>query len=226
MPTRQISSHSFDDILSELGDDPAIPDPHGIRKSSSPPRPSKEANTASKPTLLSQGSFQFSGVPIAPVLTAVIGLVLASAAMFFLWNTNQSSSEIELSALRNQLSALQKEMQLAKAEWALDQEDLYLVIDELEVSIHSLKLVKPITATQSKSVAIPHEAELRRWQYLGLTRMHSGEQAFFHDGKTTVVVKKDAVAIGEWRLSQAQKEMAILAHPQGKSITLNSARSE
>lgn len=32
MPACHISSQSFDEILSDLGDDPAIPDPHGIRK--------------------------------------------------------------------------------------------------------------------------------------------------------------------------------------------------
>ena len=35
MPSRHISPQSFDEILSELGDDPAIPDPHGIRKTTS-----------------------------------------------------------------------------------------------------------------------------------------------------------------------------------------------
>ncbi|HAT38834.1 MAG TPA: hypothetical protein DCW35_01380 [Polynucleobacter sp.] len=53
MPARHIASHSFDEILSDLGDDPANPDPYGIRKSpqqnkgpSKPQNPSNHTNFA------------------------------------------------------------------------------------------------------------------------------------------------------------------------------------
>ena len=47
MPTRHISPQSFDDILSDLGDDPAIPDPQGIRKTNAP-QTDPQANRSSK----------------------------------------------------------------------------------------------------------------------------------------------------------------------------------
>ena len=99
-------------------------------------------------------------------------------------------------------------------------------MDEIEVSIHSLKEKSPVAALQSKPVAIPNEAELRRWRYLGLTRMGAFEQAFFHTGKNIIMVPKNGLAVGEWRLTQAQKEAAILTHAKGKLITLKSAKSE
>ena len=84
----------------------------------------------------------------------------------------------------------------------------------------------PIKSSQSKPAAIPYEAELRRWRYLGITRMGVAEHAFFHTGKTTLMVRKESLALGEWRLTQAEKELAILAHPKGKSITFKSTQSE
>jgi hypothetical protein len=52
------------------------------------------------------------------------------------------------------------------------------------------------------------------------------EQAFFHTGKSVIMLPREALALGEWRLSQALKEAAILTHSKGKLITLKSAKSE
>ena len=48
MPSRDISPRSFDEILSELGDDPAIPDPHGIRKTERPKTISEDSQKPKK----------------------------------------------------------------------------------------------------------------------------------------------------------------------------------
>jgi hypothetical protein len=52
------------------------------------------------------------------------------------------------------------------------------------------------------------------------------EQAFFHTGKSVIMLPKEALVLGEWRLSQALKEAAIFTHFKGKSITLKSTKSE
>ena len=75
-------------------------------------------------------------------------------------------------------------------------------------------------------MVLPHEADLRRWRYLGLTRIALVEQAFFHTGKSVIMLPKEALALGEWRLSQALKEAAIFTHSKGKLLTLKSAKSE
>jgi hypothetical protein len=41
-----------------------------------------------------------------------------------------------------------------------------------------------------------------------------------------MMVLNGAIALGEWRLTQVSKELAILTHPKGKSITLKSTQSE
>lgn len=152
--------------------------------------------------------------------------MLTIASVFFLLESNKASSKVELHALQNQISTLKNELAMAQNEWMSEQDSLYETMDNIEVSIHSLKLKPPISASQNKPVVIPHEAELRHWKYLGLTRMGATEHAFFHTGKTTLMVGKEALALGEWRLAQAEKAVAILTHPKGKSITLKSTKSE
>ena len=122
--------------------------------------------------------------------------------------------------------ALKNAFEFSESEWVSEREDLYEIIDEIEVSIHSLLLKPPLQATKSKLVTIPHEAELRLWRYLGLTQMAGVEQAIFHTGKGAQMINKLSPALGEWRLSQVEKELAILTHPQGKSITFKSTQSE
>lgn len=226
MPARHISPQSFDDVLSELGDDPAIPDPHGIRKTSSPPRVDRASQSKASMPSFSAKSFELTGPYTRPILL-IIGVLLTCAAGFLLYfEPTKSEGGVEMHYLQNQLIALKDEFEVSQNEWASEVVDLYEVIDELEVSIHSLSLKAPAQAKNSRPVTIPHEAELRRWRYLGITRMGPIEQAFFNTGKLTFTVQKNEPILGEWRLTQADKEMATLTHPKGKSITLKSTQSE
>lgn len=77
MPARQISAQSFDQILSELGDDPAIPDPHGIRKPSAPKHVAPQAPSHAKP----QPAFGALGQLELFSQTKKLGLFLASGAL-------------------------------------------------------------------------------------------------------------------------------------------------
>jgi hypothetical protein len=226
MPPRHISPQSFDDILSELGDDPAIPDPHGIRKTTAPPKmdPSSQAKTQ-KPAFSTQ-SLEVRWLNLSPIWILGCTLLLCGASFFFYLESNKSGAEQEIYQLQSQFLALKEELEQSQNEWRFEREDLYEAIDEIEVSIHSTEIKPPIMATQSKPAAIPHEGELRRWRYLGVTRMGSAEQAFFHTGKSTKMVGKGDLALGEWRLTQAEKELAVLTHSKGKSITFKSTNSE
>jgi len=226
MPPRHISPQSFDDILSELGDDPAIPDPHGIRKPSAASRIPLEPQIKTKSPSFSVPNLQFGGLKASPILIIGVLFSLTIAVVFLLLETHKASSELELNTLQGQISTLKNELNLAQSDWLKEQEDLYDAIDEIEVSIHSIKIKPTIPPPQSKQVLLPHEAELRRWRYLGLTRMGLVEQAFFHTGKSVIMLPKEALVLGEWRLSQALKEAAIFTHFKGKSITLKSTKSE
>ena len=83
MPKRHISPQSFDDILSELGDDPAIPDPHGSRKSSAPKEPAYPSSNSVKSDLLGSLDFQAKSKNIWLFLV-LIGSAVAIFSILFL----------------------------------------------------------------------------------------------------------------------------------------------
>lgn len=230
MPARHISSQSFDEILSDLGDDPAIPDPHGIRK------PPPQQKTSPRPVSRGKESpftESLSHIQIKNLLQGLIGPILlitaliAAAFAFFIGYkalTNNSQSALEES--QKQITDLKKEISLIRDEIYQDQDDLYLAIDEIEVSIHSLKDKKPEVRVLSKPIAPSYEPELRRWRYLGTSQMGPSHQAYFHTGKSHLVFERGARVLGEWRLSTIEKELVTLTHPQGKSFVLRASKSE
>ena len=219
MPPRQISPQSFDEILSELGDDPAIPDPHGIRKTTSPKaQPNREIPT-STPTL---ADLKKVGLLIA-LGVGVIGL---SIAFFASYDSMRSSQNLDLENAQKEIFVLKKELASLREEILAIEDELYESIDLIEVSIHSINKNPPSSAKKLQAQATPFEAELRRWRYLGLSQISGSQQAFFHNGKGTVMLEKGSAVLGEWRLGNADKELATLIHSQGKSLTLRTAKAE
>lgn len=226
MPARHISHQSFDDILSELGDDPAIPDPHGIRKPTSPQRASPESNAPTKPVSFQANWFNFSQQKsIVFIIQSAIFLCLFGL-IFIGFDAHKNEMGLEIKDLQEQLLSLNKALSRHQENWDEDLDDLYSALDEMEVSVHSINKKPAISPVQHLVVATPHEADLRRWQYLGLIKMNGLEQAFFHTGKSTLMVAKEAVVLGDWRLAHVQKEMATVTHSLGKSIHFKSVRSE
>jgi hypothetical protein len=180
---------------------------------------------ASKPSFSTQ-FLAIKGRNFSPFLILGFISVLLGGGLFFHFDANKSEAAQEISTLQSELLALKNAFEFSESAWGSEREDLYEIIDEMEVSIHSLLLKAPLQATKSKLVTIPHEAELRLWRYLGLTQMADVEQAIFHTGKGAQMINKAGLTLGEWRLSQVEKELAILTHPQGKSITFKSTQSE
>ena len=230
MPARHISSQSFDDILSDLGDDPAIPDPHGIRKpppqQGTPPGRSSQGkgNSLTEPisTVAIKHLLQKLGSP-----AILIGVFIALAAVFFAaYNSLNSQSQSALEGVQKQLSDLKKDMTLMHDEIHQDQDDLYLAIDEIEVSIHSLSDRKPEVKVFNRPHISTHESELRRWRYLGASEMGTSHQAYFHTGKSHHSFEKGSQVLGDWRLSNIEKELVTLNNSQGKSLVLRALKSE
>lgn len=230
MPARHISSQSFDHLLSELGDDPAIPDPHGIRKTTHQKNMESQTHDHSNSKPIFEAATRLDFFKQAKSLTAFIALagligVLLFGGLIAYGSINHPTSE-DLQESQNQISALQKELTLLRKE--LDEEvgDLYEEIEILEVSVHSLKEIKPKTQTISRPAPHPGEQEIRAWRYLGSSQMGGIQQALFQDGKSHVLFPKGALVLGEWRLTQIEKDLATLSHPLGKSIVLKPVKSE
>ena len=235
MPARKISPQSFDDILSDLGDDPAIPDPHGIRKSNSPKRPDWDAVSSagisqnkSKVQLNFQDQIpQLESLKKIGLSLGAGGLLIASGiALFFTLSSTQPEQNNHIEVVLQDVAALKKDLTLLREE-ILDSEDaIYEAIDLIEVSVHSLEKNRSQTTTKSKLASIPFETELRRWRYLGVSQSAGSYRAFFHNGKTTLMVEMGDLLLGEWRLSNADKEAATATHPLGKSLILKVTASE
>ena len=231
MPARHISSQSFDEILSDLGDDPAIPDPHGIRKppplQNPPPRPSNQSNQ--RPTLERLGTDQIpiSMQKLGILIALVTGVLIASVLAFFIAN-NALNKEAESAQAESQkqISDLKKEIALLRDEIHQEQEDLYTEIDKIEVSIHSLVDKKPSPSPSKQLKGPAFEAELRRWRFLGAAQMGRSHQGVFNTGKGNAIFEKGVQVLGEWRLSNLENGVATFTHPQGKLVVLKAALSE
>ena len=230
MPSRHISPQSFDEILSELGDDPAIPDPHGIRKSkplkSGAVDPSTQNENSIRPdSFIRLNSFQelkkFSG--FFTLIACVIGVIMA---LFLGYESLKTHSKATVEDAQRQISELKKELAILYDEVQDYREDLYEEIEILEVSIHSLKENKAKTKIILKPQAIPYEPELRRWRFLGASQMGNSHRALFHTGNGSSSFEKGMIVLGDWRLSHIEKDMANLTHPQGKSLVLKAFKSE
>ena len=231
MPARHISSQSFDEILSDLGDDPAIPDPHGIRKpsphQSAAPKASGRSNHPTFKDPLNKLQIPTSIQKIGGMIALFFGVLIASAvAIYIAFNTLNQTSQSTQEESQKLISELKREMALLRDEFHQDQDDLYAAIDEIEVSIHSLMNKKPESRVSSKPKTPSYEAELRRWRYLGAVQMGGSHQAFFNNGKSNITFEKGGQVLGEWRLSSIENGSAIFSHPEGKFLVLKAFSNE
>jgi hypothetical protein len=230
MPSRHISSQSFDDILSELGDDPAIPDPHGIRKTTTsksiPLQPPKLSKERIEPEVFSSQNL-LGQIPKLGGFLAFAACVLgAGIALMIGYESLKTSSQAQIQDSHKEIAELKKKFLQLRTELQMEQDDLYETIDLIEVSVHSLIENKPIHKVTGKPQALPHEAELRRWRYLGLSQMGASYQAFFDSGQGTVMFQKGMLVLGDWRLTHLEKDLATLSHSKGKTLNLKPSKTE
>ena len=231
MPARHISSQSFDEILSDLGDDPAIPDPHGIRKPPPHQDTPKRPQTQNNPHPL-KDSFNRLQIPSplqklgGAIVLLVAALIAAAIAFFIAYGALKQESQAALDESQKLISELKKELAFLRDDFEQDHDELYMAIEEIEVSVHSLMNKKPDTRVIIKPQTPSHESELRRWRYLGTAKMGMSHQAFFDTGKGNVAFEKGGQVLGEWRLSNTENRTATFTHPLGKSLVLKASPSE
>ena len=231
MPSRHIPAHAFDDILSELGDDPAIPDPHGIRKAkplkSEASEPDHKHSFRQKLEHFSDPlntALQFKKLTgLLAIFACFIGLGIA---LFAAYESLKTHSQVSIEDSQKHLLDLKKEIDLLRSEVENSQEDLYEELDLIEVSVHLLNENKAAKSNNFKPKTIPHESELGRWRYLGNSQMGESHRGFFHTDKGIATFEKGAQVLGDWRLNQITKDAATLSHPQGKSLVLNVSKNE
>ena len=225
MPSRHISPQSFDEILSELGDDPAIPDPHGIRKPAAPRKPISHQPAAEK-------ALFFNNLELASAnkIWWFFGGVLAGTLLFlglgtlFLDNL-KADSQKSLEGTQAQVAELKKEIALQRQNSENIHDDLYQSIDELEVSIHS-KIKSSAQTVKIITKVDPYEAEILRWRYLGMTQVGQSQQAFFQSKTARLAFQVGNSILGDWHLSEIKKDQASISNSKGKTLFLKAMKIE
>jgi hypothetical protein len=250
VPKRSISPESFDAILSELGDDPAIGH-HTLRSNTSIPenktmnRHSYEAdahrlseqfpphkNRKDDPIqgISSSGikNLQFSTLLQAwPIWLAMVVCMATATLLNSYWlfelRTSQSlqpSAADEAGQSVNQVKALV----LSLKDQLEDNQELLL--SELE-SLESMVL-QNANATRARNPhssqapkMSPAEQSLKRWRYLGMSNSSSGTSGLFHTGEGMQHIALNSPAVEGWRLSSVTRELAMLTSNDGKSVAIS-----
>jgi hypothetical protein len=249
VPKRSISPASFDAILSELGDDPAIGHPSrnapSIPENQTMNRHSYEADAhrlserfpqqknrkddpmqaISSPLIqkLQHGTLlQEKPLWLAMVLCIVAATLLNSYWLFEL-RTSQSLQPVaadEAGQTVDQIKALVLNLK--------DQlEDSHeVLLSELE-SLESIVL-QNTNATRTRNAHSPQapkispaEQALKRWRYLGMSNSSSGISGLFHTGDSVLHIALHGTAVEGWHLSSATRELAMLTSNDGKSVAIS-----
>lgn len=249
MPKRSISPESFDAILSELGDDPAIGHPKRS-KSSLPESPTMNRHSyeADAHRLSEQfpshknrkddpiqgmsnhgiKNFQFSTLlqawPIwlAMVVCMVVATLLNSYWLFEL-RASQSLQPFTADEAGQSVDQV-KALVLSLKDQIEDNHELLL--SELE-SLESMVLqnanatrVRNAHSSQAPKMS-PAEQSLKRWRYLGMSNSSSGISGLFHNGEGMQHIALNSAAVEGWRLSSVTRELAMLTSNDGKSVAIS-----
>jgi hypothetical protein len=249
VPKRSISPASFDAILSELGDDPAIGHPSrnttSIPESQTMNRHSYEADAhhlseqfpqhknrkdnpmagISSPLIqkLQQGTlFQEKPLWLAMAICMVAATALNSYWLFEL-RASQSMQPV-IAGESGQTVDQIKTLVLSLKDQLEDSHEVLL--SELE-SLESMVL-QNANATRARNAQSPQtpkissaELTLKRWRYLGMSNSSSGISGLFHTGDGVQHIALNSPAVEGWRLSSVTRELAMLTSNDGKTVAIS-----
>jgi hypothetical protein len=248
VPKRSISPNSFDAILSELGDDPAIGHP-ARRKSSIPEnqtmnRHSYEADANRLEEQFPQHKHRksdpiqgISGPGIKnlrfstllqerPIWLAMVICIIAATSLNSYWLFELRSAHSMQPLVAHEAGQSTHELKtliLNLKDQLEDNQDVLL--SELE-SLASMALqnadTKRTRNTPSPAPKIsPAEQSLKRWRYLGMSDSSSGISGLFHTGEGIQHIALNSPALEGWRLSSVTRELATLTSNDGKSVAIS-----
>jgi hypothetical protein len=249
VPKRSISPNSFDAILSELGDDPAIGHPKrstpSLPESPTMNRHSYEADAhrlseqfpqhknrkddpmagISSPLIqkLQQGTlFQEKPLWLAMAICMVATTLLNSYWLFEL-RTSQSMQPVTAGESGQTVDQI-KTLVLSLKDQLEDSHEVLL--SELE-SLESMVL-QNANATRSRNAQntqtpkmSPAEHTLKRWRYLGMSNSSSGISGLFHTGEGIQHIVLNSRALEGWHLSSVTRELAMLTSNDGKTVAIS-----
>jgi hypothetical protein len=248
VPKRSISPNSFDAILSELGDDPAI----GYPTRSTPPIPENQTmNRHSYEADANRLSEQFAqhknrkddpiqgmsspgikSLPFStflqerPIWLAMVVCVVVATLLNSYWlfelRTSQSlqpSAADEAGQSVDQVKAL-----VLSLKEQLEDNQAFL-LSELELLASMAMQNADTKRARNTATPVPKmspgEQSLKRWRYLGMSDSSSGISGLFHTGEGMQHIALNSSALEGWRLSSVTREQAMLTSNDGKSVAIS-----
>ncbi len=250
VPKRSISPESFDAILSELGDDPAIGH-SSLRRNTSIPenktmnRHSYEADAhrlseqfpshknrkedpiqAASNTLTK--NLQFSTLLQAWSIWLAMVVCMAAATLlnsYWLFDLRTSQS-LQPSAANEEGQSVDqvKALVLSLKDQLEDNHELLLSeLESLEIMVlqnANATRARNVHSSQAPKIS-PAEQSLKRWRYLGMSNSSSGISGLFHTGEGMQHIALNSPAVEGWRLSSVTRELAMLTSNDGKSVAIS-----
>jgi hypothetical protein len=250
VPKRSISPESFNAILSELGDDPAIGNPT-LRSNTSIPkgqtmnRHSYEADahrlSEEFPHHKDRKDESMLGIPSPllqklqhgmrlqekPFLLALVICIVAITSLNSYWlfelRTAQTMQPVTADEAGQSIQDVKTLVLSLRDQLEENHELLFFELESLEnIVLQNASTTRARIAHSSQAAKISSaEQSLKRWRYLGMSNSSSGISGLFHTGEGVQRIALNSPALEGWRLSSVTHELAMLTSNNGKSVAIS-----
>ena len=123
----------------------------------------------------------------------------------------------DLATIQKRLGQIQDELHELDERLEEQFESVFIQLVEMQSKYQSLARSAHISAPSKPD---PTEAELKKWRHLGVGQNKNGAYALLHDGQQALMLSKNQITKGSWRLAEFNSAEAILVGPNEKRIVL------
>lgn len=224
MAYRNITRDDFNQVLQSLGNDPAIltdeigPD-HLRTANTAPWYTNLYRNWMESNPLKEKWSNQAAPTPILMIFIFLLALAggLTYIAIQIQELDSREMRTSDLATVQKQLGQIQDELHELDERLEEQFESIFIQLIEMQSKYQSLARSAHISAPSKPD---PTEAELKKWRHLGVGQNKHGAYALLHDGQQALMLSKNQIAKGSWRVAEFNSAEAILVGPNEKRIVL------
>ena len=224
MAYRNITRDDFNQVLQSLGNDPAILTdeigPNHLRTANTAPwYTNLYRNWMESNPLKEKWSNQAAPTPILMIFIFLLALAggLTYIAIQIQELDSREMRTSDLATVQKQLGQIQDELHELDERLEEQFESIFIQLNEMQSKYQSLARSAHISAPSKPD---PTEAELKKWRHLGVGQNKNGAYALLHDGQQALMLSKNQIAKGSWRLAEFNLAEAILVGPNEKRIVL------
>ncbi len=224
MAYRNITRDDFNQVLQSLGNDPAIltdeigPD-HLRTANTAPWYANLYRNWMESNPLKEKWANQ--AAPTSILMIFIFLLALAGGLTYIAIQIQELDSRemrtSDLATVQKQLGQIQDELHELDERLEEQFESIFIQLNEMQSKYQSLARSAHISAPSKPD---PTEAELKKWRHLGVGQNKNGAYALLHDGQQALMLSKNQITKGSWRLAEFNSAEAILVGPNEKRIVL------